>query len=142
MKFIKLLRNVLLLFCMWYFWPSYNGGVFRFLIKIFAYLLLIYLCNAIINDTFNWIEKNWKGVYLKWIDEREHIKGNTLAKVTRMDFIGALFRIIHFVKHNRKSIAQAMWYNFKDNLAIYLTFILGSLIIIGFIFISRWYYLQ
>lgn len=140
MNYIKIIKNILTLFCVWYFWPSYNGSILKYILKFLGYLLLIYLFNALINDIVNWLEKNRKKVYLLWIDEREHIKGNTLSKITRMDFIGAVFRLIHYVKFNRRRIMQNMWYGFLENKAIYLTFIIGGIGIILFIVIGSIYY--
>ena len=134
MKIKKIIKFVLLATCIVYFFPKFNNGIFTFVLKLFLYIFLMYICYVIINDAVNLIYKHWGKANLLWIDEREHARGNTLANITKMNFLGALFRFIHYVSFNKKRMLQEMWYGYLENIAVVLTFILVILIIVVFIF--------
>ena len=101
---------------------------------------MLYAAHITINDGINYINKNWRKVYLRYIDEREHVKGNTLAKVTRLGFIGATLRIWHHTIFNRKKYLQELWYNYLENVAIWVTAIIIILIMILFILFGIYFY--
>lgn len=135
MKIIKIIKFVLFGIAVYFLFPSFNNGLIIFVLKFLFYLLILYFIYALVNDIINYIVNNWQQAHLKYIDEREHIKGHTLANLTRLDFLGALFRLFHYIKYNRKKIMYIFWISFLDKIAITLTFILGFIIIVGFIII-------
>lgn len=133
MKYAPTIKLVLFLGTAYYLFPSFGNGIGNFILGFIYYLLLLFISHAVINDGINYIAKNWGKMYLRWIDEREHIKGNTLANLTRLDFVGMIFRTIHYARFNKKRFMQEVWYNFRENMSIYLTFILFFFVVIGFI---------
>jgi len=133
MDFEKIIKYVLLLSCMFYFFPSFSNGIFTFILKMMLYMFSMYICYIVINDSVNFIFKHWGKLHLLWIDEREHARRNTLAELSRMDLFGASFRLIHYINFNKKKMLQGMWYDYLENIAVVTTFILFFLIIIGFV---------
>lgn len=136
MKLSKITKTGLFLFAMYWLFPTFDNGLIVGIIQVLFYLLLLYISYVAINTSVNYIIRNWSKAHLRYIDEREHIKGNTLANLTRLDFLGATFRLFHYVRYNKKRILTSMWYSYLENMAIVLTFVIGVIIIVGFIFFS------
>jgi hypothetical protein len=136
MNWIKTIKMLLMGFVFFYFFPNWTNNLITYILKFLFYLLLMYIAYSFINDAINYVVRNWKQAHLRYIDEREHVKGNTLANLTRMDLIGATFRLWHYVRFNKKRILQQMWYAYLENMAITITFIVMVLIVLGFIFYS------
>ena len=140
MNYIKTIKFVLFLGSAYFLFPKLNNGLFTAILKLIFYMLLLFLSHAVINDLINYISLNWHKLYLRWIDEREHIKGNTLANITRLDWVGIIFRTIHYARTNKKRFMIEMWYNFLENIAIYLTIIFVLLFIIGVIIFKIYFF--
>lgn len=136
MDFKKTIKFVLLLLAMYLLFPEFSGGIILSVIKFLFYMLLIYIAYVVINDGVNYIFKNWHKAHLLWIDEREHAKGHTLANLSRLDFLGATFRFIHYVKYNWRKILQSMWYEYLQNMIPILSFILIVIIVVVFLWFS------
>ena len=139
MNLIKIIKFLLMGTATIYFFPSFNNGLINFILKFLFYLLLMYIVHIIINDGINFIIRNWSQAHLRYIDEREHIKGNSLNNIFRMDFIGAMFRVFHYMRFNRKKIFQEFIYLMLENLAVVITTVLIFIIILGFIFYSLYF---
>ena len=139
MKIAKIIKYILFIGLVYILFPKFNNGVITFIMKFIFYMLLLVIGNAIINDSINYITKNWRKTYLRWVDEREHIKGNTLANVTRLDFIGMIFRTIHYFKFNKRRFIQEMYYIIRDNIIVYFTFVFIMFIVIWFIIFNLYF---
>ena len=139
MNLTKAIKFVLMSLIVVYFFPSFNGLI-TFILKFFLYLLLILLANLIIDEGIILFNKNSRNFYLRYIDEREHIRGNTLGELKKLDFLGTIFRIWHYVGFNKKRIIHEMWSNCLENLAVIIITILFFVTVIGFIIVGIVFY--
>ena len=119
-----------------FLFPSFTGGIFLYIVKFLFYLLLVYISYIAINDIVNYISKNWRKAYLLWIDEREHAKGHTLSNLSRLDLLGATFRLFHYVRYNKRKIMQRIWLEYLENMIPILAFIFIAIIVIGFLLLG------
>ena len=117
-----------------YFFPSWGGSIIAYILKFLFYIFLMYIAYALIDESINFITRNWDRAKLSYIDEREHVKGNTLANLSRIDLLGATFRLFHYIKYNKRRALQEIWFNYLSNVAIYLTSI-GIIFIIILFFV-------
>lgn len=129
----KTIKTLLLLICVYFFFPSFTGGIFIFGLKFFLYCFLLFICSAVIHDSVNYIVRNWHKIHLLWIDEREHIVGNGISNLRRLNFLGATFRLIHYINFNKKRLIKELWFICLENLPIALTLLGFFVIFIGFI---------
>lgn len=133
MRFKFIFKLVIFFVIAYYLFPTFNNGFVVGLLLFMCYVVIVGFVALLIDEVIDYLDNNWRKGYLNYIDEREHVKGNSLANLSRFDILGWGLRLFHKILRDRKRLIWELYYNFLESKAVYITTFICFILLITYL---------